>query len=57
MGGKMGFTSWMNDRLPEMIWVALIRLSVDQDHALGQFRRILNILAKHESSDSLSDIT
>ena len=55
--GKMGHSSWMNDRLPEMFWAALIRSSVDQDYALAQFRRILNFIAKHSSRDLLGDIT
>jgi hypothetical protein len=57
VGGKIAFSSWMNNRLPEMIWAALIRASVKQDYALGQFRRILNFLARHASKESLSDIT
>ena len=48
---------WMNDRLPEMIWAALIRVAVDRDYALGQFRRLLNFIGKHDRADVLSDIT
>lgn len=57
MGGKMAFSYWMNDRLPEMLWAVLIRSAVNQDYALGMFRRLLNFIAEHEAKDSLSDIT
>lgn len=57
MGSKMAFSSWMNDRMPEMLWAVLIRSAVDQDYALGMFRRLLNFIAEHDAKDSLSDIT
>ena len=47
----------MNDSLPEMIWAALIRVAVAPDYALGQFRRILNFIGKHDRADILSDVT
>ncbi|MBW2664360.1 MAG: hypothetical protein JRD93_20885, partial [Deltaproteobacteria bacterium] len=49
--------NWMNDRLPEMIWAALIIVAVDRDYALVQFRRILDFISKHEQTENLSDIT
>jgi hypothetical protein len=55
MGG-MQFSSWMNDRLPEMLWAALIHAAVERDYALGQFRRILNFIAKHEKKVELHDL-
>lgn len=57
LGGKMAFSSWMNDRLPEMLWAALIAGSNERTHALGYFRRILNFIAKHPLKEDLSDIT
>lgn len=57
MGGKMQFSSWMNDRLPEMLWTALIIASVDRDYALWQFRRILNFIGKHEHKNQFYDLT
>ena len=51
------FSSWINDRLPEMIWAALIRVATGRDYALGQFRRILNFISEHKRVDILSDIT
>ncbi|MCM2284155.1 MAG: hypothetical protein NDI81_05210 [Desulfobacula sp.] len=55
--GKMQFSSWMNERLPEMIWAALIREALGQEHALGLFRRLLNYIGKHKDKELLSDIT
>ena len=57
MGGKMQLSSWMNERLPEMLWAALIIASVDRDHALGQFRRILNFIGEHEQKEQFHDLT
>ncbi len=57
MAGKMEFSSWMNDRLPEMLWAALIIASVDREYALGQFRRILNFTGEHEQKEQFHDLT
>jgi hypothetical protein len=59
LSGKfpMSPSSWMNDRLPEMIWAALIRVTLGQELGLGIFRRFLNFIGKHASRDLLSDIT
>lgn len=54
---KMTFSSWANDRLPEMIWAAVIRVIADQDYAISEFRRILAFIGEHESKEELSDIT
>lgn len=56
MGGKLQPCSWMNDRLPEMLWATLIVASVERDYALGQFRRILNFIAKHERKGEMHDL-
>lgn len=42
-GGKMQPSSWMNDRLPEMLWACLIRSAFPQDKALAYFRLHLRI--------------
>lgn len=57
LGGKMVFSSWANERLPEMIWAGLIRAHVDQEHAIRLFRRILTYINRHEKHDLLSNIT
>ena len=54
---KMRLSSWMDDRLPDMLWAALIVASVDRDNALGQFRRIFNFIGKHEQREQLHDLT
>ena len=53
----MSFFSWKDDRLPEMIWAALIRVAVDQKFALGQFRRILNFVGTYARASALHDLT
>lgn len=56
MGGKMQLSSWMNDRLPEMLWATLIVAAVERDYALGQFRRILNFIARHEKKGEMHNL-
>jgi hypothetical protein len=55
--GRMQFSSWMNERLPEMLWAALIITYFDRDYALGLFRRILKFISRHEQRDKLYDLT
>lgn len=57
MGEKMTFSSWSNERLPEMIWAAVIRVIDNQDFAITEFRRILAFINEHEFKENLSDIT
>lgn len=57
MAGKMQHSSWMNERLPEMLWAALIIASADRDYALGQFRRILNFIGEHKQREQFHDLT
>jgi hypothetical protein len=57
LGKMMSPASWMDERLPEMLWAALIRGSSSQDQALGQFRRFLDFIFNHSKKDLLSDIT
>jgi len=54
---KMSPTSWMDDRLPEMLWAALIRVVNSRDQALGEFRRFLDFIFRHPKKELLSDIT
>src|ERR1035438_2321057 len=54
---KMKPASWMNERLPEMLWAALIRVAVPRDRALALFRRFLKFVAEHPEKDKLSDLT
>lgn len=57
LDGKVALTSWANERLPEMIWAALIRVLVEQDHALSEFRRILTFIGHHSQKESMHDLT
>lgn len=57
LGNKMVFSSWTDERLPEMIWAAIIRVINGQDFALSEFRRILTFIGKHDSCEAYSDIT
>ena len=51
------FASWINDRLPELLWAALIISSVDRAYALAHFWRIIRFIAQHEQKDQLHDLT
>lgn len=55
--GKLVFSSWANERLPEMLWAAIIRVIEDQDFAIGEFQRILSFIASHAEKEKLSDVT
>ncbi|MCK7574849.1 MAG: hypothetical protein MZV65_02445 [Chromatiales bacterium] len=54
---KVTFSSWSNERLPQMIWAAIIRVTDDQDYAIAEFRRILSFIGEHSEKDQLSDIS
>lgn len=54
---KVTFSSWSNERLPEMIWAAIIRVIDNQDYAIAEFRRILSFIGEHSEKDLLSDIS
>ena len=57
MGEKLQFTSWMNDRLPEMLWAALIFASTDRSQAFREFERILTFIAEHDRKAKLKSLT
>ncbi|MYC29665.1 MAG: hypothetical protein F4X65_06190 [Chloroflexi bacterium] len=57
MRGKLDFTSWMNDRLPEMLWAALIFASNERSQAFREFVRIFNFVAEHERKAELECLT
>lgn len=54
---KVTFSSWSNERLPEMIWAAIIRVIDDQDYAIEEFRRILSFIGEHGEKGQFSDIS
>lgn len=55
--GNVTLTSWMNDRLPEMLWAALITAAFEREEALKVLRRIINFIAKHASAKHMHDLT
>ena len=57
MGEKLQFTSWMNDRLPEMLWAALIFASTERRQAFREFGRIFDFVAHHERKTELKFLT
>ena len=57
LGNQMKETSWMNDRLPEMLCAALILASIGRDEALVQFRRLLRFIGEHQEREQLHDLT
>jgi hypothetical protein len=57
MKNKISLCSWMNDRLPEMLWAALILVSFERDEAFKILKRILNFILNHRSAELLHDIT
>ena len=57
LGSKLQVTSWMNDRLPEMLWAGLIATAFDRETELGVFRTILNYTRHHQHNEALDDLT
>ena len=57
MGEKLEFASWVNDRLPEMLWASLIFASNERREAFQEFSRILNFVADHERKEELDNLT
>ena len=54
---NLELSSWMNDRLPEMLWAALIVTLFDRDSALAYFRHLLNFICSHKRNEELHDVT
>ena len=57
LGDKLQTASWMNDRLPEMLWAALILASTERNKAFDEFERILNFVAGHERKTELNNLS
>ena len=57
LGDKLEFNSWMNDRLPEMLWASLILASNERREAFQEFFRILNFVGDHERREELQNLT
>src|ERR1035438_6163431 len=48
--------SWMNDRLPEMVWAALIIAGLGRSDALIVFRHLIQEIADSSDRDALSNV-
>ena len=57
LGDKLEFNSWMDDRLPEMLWASLILASNERREAFQEFFRILNFVRDHERREELGNLT
>jgi hypothetical protein len=56
-GLNKGLVSWMNDRLPEMIWAALLVASLGREAALAEFRQFLRFVWNHPDRELFYDAT
>ena len=48
---------WMDNRLPEMLWAALIVFSFERHEAFDQFLRITRFINEHGKREDLHDLT
>ncbi|MEA3429323.1 MAG: DUF5677 domain-containing protein, partial [Thermodesulfobacteriota bacterium] len=53
------FSSWINDRLPEMIWAALLLTNdnMSREQALDVFRQVGRFISKNSENTALPEIT
>ena len=51
------FSSWSNERLPEMLWAAVIRVIQNQDYAISEFKRVIDFVSSHKEKESLYDLS
>ena len=51
------FASWINERLPEMLWALLILDSKQRTDAFSQFNQIFGFIHEHEQKPELYDLT
>src|ERR1700722_2964042 len=49
--------SWVNDRLPEMLWAALLITALGRERALEKFRKIANFSAQARFKKRVEDPT
>lgn len=51
LGSGLHFSSWMNQRLPEYLWVSLLLDQVPRTEALGMFKKILHLCLELRRQD------
>ena len=49
--------SWMNERLPDMLWAALLVAHLPQEYALSVFREIVDYIASLPENERFGDVT
>lgn len=55
--GNMKNSSWMNDRLPEMLWAALIVAGLGREIAIREvFRPLFQFIEQHKHKEAFHDI-
>ncbi len=57
MKNRLSLCSWMNDRLPEMLWAALILAAFPRKDALTILSKILKFILHHKHSNTMNDLT
>ena len=50
-------SSWIHERLPEMLWASLIIETVGRDYAIEHFREILKFIFDRDDKEQLGDLT
>ena len=50
-------SSWIDTRLPEMLWAVLVIYALGRDEGLDCFRKVLTFVAEHARKEDLSDLT
>lgn len=56
-GERITFSSWPDERLPELLWAAIIRVAVDQNYAISEFRRVISFVSNHPNKEKFSDLS
>ncbi|MFW9258660.1 DUF5677 domain-containing protein [Nostoc sp. CALU 546] len=51
------FSSWLSERLPEMLWAALLITHLPREYALKIFRRVADYIFKLPEEEKFHDIT
>ena len=54
---NLTLSSWLHERIPEMLWAVLIIDSYGHELGLAEFRRILVFIGNHERREELYDLT
>lgn len=55
--GRLLYSNWTYERLPEMIWAIVIRSAFSQTLALQHFKKIISFINNHPLRDKFEDIS